>query len=608
MKIQEVDKEESQEARKDKFINKFRFSVSQDNFLLILASIVGILAGIGALIFHESIILIENTFFKDSGVLFGVDSLLNKSNIYISILIVFIPAIGGLLVGLLAHFFEKGEGGEGIPNVIDAVASKGGVIKGSIAIKKIVGSAISIGTGGAGGKEGPIVQIGASIASSFGRKFKLSPDRLKILVGCGGAAGLSAAFNAPLGGALFATEIILRNFRAKTFTPIIIASVFATALSRSFLGNRTAFLLPKYELITNYEFIFYIVLGFIAGLGSVYFVKSFYFIEEFWSKFTKLNKIVKPALGGLVVGLIGLYFPGIYGFSYDAVNAALSNQSSIFLLLALFLIKPIATSMTISSGGNGGTFAPSIFTGAMIGGAFGQIISLLFPELNLQPGSYALVGMAAVVAGTTHASLTAIIMIFELTNDYKIILPLLLTITIASTVSRAILKGDLYSLNFLRRGKEIDIYGRKVSILKKISINPLIKKNYDFVYEHYNFKKVLDTLKKSKFNLILVKNKENEVSGQIAFSDIRDTLLDEESRSIQEFIVAKDIMTQNMINLEMDMNGEDALSVLESVDLEYLPVKNHENKTIGILSRSELLNKYQKEVFLQQSKLEYTTD
>ena len=480
-------------------INHFfsSFAVTQDTYLLILGGIIGVLSGFAAVIFHEAIQLIKELFFDEPGKIFGLSSLLNLEQWYIKLLIILVPAIGGLLVGILAHYFEGGKKGEGIPNVIDAIASRGGIIKGSVAIIKTIGSAISIGTGGAGGKEGPIVQIGASIGSAFGQYFSTSSDRIKILVGCGAGAGLSAAFNAPIGGALFAMEIILRTFNAKSFSPIIIASVFGTVISRGYLGNQPAFQIPNYNLVTNTEFIFYIVLGILAALTAVYFVKVFLFIDGYFDKIKKVPRILKPAVGGLFVGVIALYFPGVYEFNYNAIVNSLAHPTAFWVLLALVFFKPIATSFTIGSGGNGGTFAPSIFTGAMLGGCFGQIVNYLFPGISAPPGAYALVGMGAVVAGTTHASLTALIMVFEMTGNYKIILPLMLTIIISTTLSKLLLKGSLYTIKFELEGKGIDIYGRKVSILKNLPIFNMIEHHADIVGEDFTFKELLNIIKES---------------------------------------------------------------------------------------------------------------
>lgn len=577
-------------------------SFSQENTLLILGGLTGLLVGVGAIIFHEAIHFMKWLSFDALSENLGINNLLSVDDILSAIILILLPALGGFIVGLLAHYFEKGEEGEGIPNVIKAVATKGGIIKGSIAIKKIFGAAVSIGSGGAGGKEGPVVQIGASISSYFGQFFSLSPDKLKILVGCGAAAGLSAAFNAPLGGALFAMEIILRTFKATTFSPILISSVFATALSRGFLGKKTIFNIPNYSMVSYTELGFYIILGILCGLAAVYFVKTFYYINDFWAARKKIPKLYKPAIGGLMVGVIGLFLPGIYGWSYDYINFALDNSLSILLLFLLLVFKPIATGLTLGSGGNGGTFAPSMFTGAMIGGLFGNFMNFLFPSITAHPGAYALVGMGAVVAGTTQGSLTAMIMVFEMSDNYKIILPLMLTIIISRTLAKSILKGDLYSLSFERKGIEIDIYGRKTSILKRLKVQELLEKYDDYIFEHYTFSKILEILRVSKFNTLIVMNSKNNIVGQVSFKDIREVLIDDDSREISEFLIAKDFMTKGFNDVDTEYNCEDVLKILESRDYDYLPVfDRHKNQFVGIISRNNILDRYQKEIFLQQS-------
>ncbi len=589
-------------------INHFfsSFAVTQDTYLLILGGIIGVLCGYGAVIFHEAIKLIKDLSFDEPGKFFGLPSLLNADEWYIKGLIILVPAIGGLLVGVLAHYFEGGKKGEGIPNVIDAIASRGGVIKGSVAVIKTVGSTLSIGTGGAGGKEGPIVQIGAAIGSAFGQYLSTSSDRLKILVGCGAAAGLSAAFNAPIGGALFAMEIILHTFNAKSFSPIIIASVFGTVISRGYLGNQPAFQIPTYELVTNTEFVFYIVLGILAALTAVYFVKMFLRIDSYFDKLKKIPRIIKPAIGGLGVGIIGLYLPGVYGFSYDAIANSLQHPTAFWVLLALVVFKPIATGLTIGSGGNGGTFAPSLFTGAMLGGLFGQIVNYFFPAISAPPGAYALVGMGAVVAGTTHASLTALIMVFEMTGNYKIILPLMLTIIISTTLSKLFLKGSLYTIKFDREGKGIDIYGRKVSILKNLPIFNMVEHNADIVGEEFSFKDLLNIVKESRFTNIMVKNQNDRIVGQIEFQDIRNAVLDDETRHILNFLVAGDLMTRTIPTISSDKNSEEALMLMEKEDLDYLPVLEKDTKKyIGIVTKENILRKYQNELFLMQNENEF---
>jgi CIC family chloride channel protein len=555
-------------------------------------------------VFYKKAIMVIKTFLFDTpGKFWGLETLINGPKTWeIVLILVMIPAFGGLIVGLMSKYFKGAQKGEGIPKAIDAVASRGGVIEGQTGFLKTLGAVISIGTGGAGGNEGPIVMMGSSIASSLGRYLSSSPDRLKILVGCGAAAGLAAAYNAPLGGALFSMEIILRTFNAKSFSPIIVASVFATVISRGYLGNEPAFKTSSFSLNTNYEFIFYLILGVLAAFTAVYFVRTFLKIDEIFDAKNKVPEWLKPAIGGLMVGIIGLYLPGIFSFSEAAVDNTIFNATPFMVLFLLLLFKPIATALTIGSGGNGGTFSPSIFTGAMLGGAFGQIVNYLFPTVSAPPGAYALVGMAAVVAGTTHASLTALIMVFEMTNNYKIILPLMLTIIVATTISKKILKGSLYTLKFDVEGKGIDIYGRKTLVLKNISISSIIEKFEDLVTDDYTFQKLLGKVKESRFNNLLVKNSQDNIIGKIAFQDIRDAILDEETRNIMPFLVAGDLMVRNVQVITNDKNSEDALKILEKIDMDFLPVQDKQTgKFLGIVSTENILKKYQNALFIQQS-------
>ncbi len=588
------------EAKITRFFKSFSFS--QETYLLLLGGIIGVLCGYGAVVYKDAIKLIKYIFFDMPGAFWGVKTLIGYITIPTSVILVSIPAIGGLLVGLMAKFFPGAKKGEGIPKAIDAVASRGGVIEGSTGFLKTLGSAISLGTGGAGGNEGPVVMMGSSIASSLGRYLSVSPERLKILVGCGAAAGLAAAYNAPLGGALFSMEIILRTFNAKSFSPIIIASVFATVISRTYLGREPAFKTSTFSLTTNYEFIFYVILGVLAAFTAVYFVRSFMAIDEYFDLREKIPVWLKPAIGGLFVGLIGLYLPGIFSFSEAAVDNTIFNATPFLILVLLLFFKPLATGLTIGSGGNGGTFSPSIFTGAMLGGAFGQAVNYFFPSITAPPGAYALVGMAAVVAGTTHASLTALIMVFEMTNNYRIILPLMLTIIISTTISKAILKGSLYTLKFDKEGKGIDIYGRKISVLKNMFLKDIIEHSDDIVHENFSFQQILASVKKSKYNNILVMNNNKHLVGQISFQDLRTAILDDETRSIVDFLVAGDLMTKELITVTNEKNSETALDLMEKEDLDYLPVIDKTTGDyLGIVSKETILKKYQNELFIQQS-------
>ncbi len=584
----------------DYIVNKLSFT--QESGLLIMGAITGILCGFGAVLFDASIELVFDLFFILPAHFIGHNSILDLRFTPFAVYILLIPALGGLLVGLLNKYFERGKKGEGIPSVIQAVASNGGYIKWNVSILKIIQSGLSLGTGGAGGKEGPIVQIGSAIGSAFGQILKVPQDKLKILVGCGAAAGLSAAFNAPLGGALFAMEIILRTFNAKSFSPIIIASVFGTVISRTFIGDEPAFQVPKYQLNSTYELFFYLILGVLAAFTSVYFIRVFLWIDEKFDRIKKIPKYFLPMLGGLGVGIIGLFFPDIYGYSYSLIDRSLYNTEALWVLVMMIFLKPIATGLTIGSGGNGGTFAPSLFTGAMLGGAFGQVINLIFPELQVSPGAYALVGMAGVVAGTTNASLTALIMVFEITNNYKIILPLMLTIIIANFISRAYIKGSLYTLKFDKEGKGIDIYGRKTSLLKSMPVRGMIEPGDVLINIHDPYDTIVEKLREARFDTLLVKNEYGQICGKISLEDIRSTLLDRDTAAIKEFLVAGDFFTKDVIRVFDIADCEEALRKMENYYLDYLPVYSAESRQYtGIITRNKILRNYQNELYLREN-------
>ncbi|MCK5453125.1 MAG: chloride channel protein, partial [Calditrichia bacterium] len=333
---------------------------------------------------------------------------------------------------------------------------------------KLLASAICIGSGGSTGREGPVIQIGASVGSTIGQFLRVNPERMKIFVGCGAAAGIAAVFNAPVAGALFSLEIILGDFGVAQFGPIVIASVVATVVSRWFLGNNPAFEVPEYNLVSPVELIPYAILGIIAGLVALMFIKTLYSIEDYFEKL-KLHDIIKTMLGGLMIGIMGIFVPHIYGVGYNSMDLALLGELPWMLMLGLIFFKILATSLSLGSGGSGGIFAPSLFLGTMTGGFFGALVHKVIPDHSATSGAYSLVGMGAVVAGATHAPITAILIIFEMTGDYAIILPLMISAIIATVLTTKLKKESIYTLKLIRRG--VDLFrGREVNILKALTV------------------------------------------------------------------------------------------------------------------------------------------
>ncbi len=431
--------------------------------LPILGIVVGLLGGFGAVAFRYLIGLFQGLIYSTSGDLTTAAHTLPWWRIVLG------PAIGGLVVGPLVYFFAREAKGHGVPEVMDAVATKGGRIRKRVAFVKILASAICIGSGGSVGREGPIVQIGSALGSSVGQILRLTDNQVRVLVACGAAAGIAATFNAPIAGAIFALEIILGDFALPTFTPIILASVMATEVSRILIGNYPAFQVPPYDLLFPQELILYCILGIIAGVVAVSFTVTLYKVEDIWDAW-KFPEYLKATIGGLVIGTIALGFPQIMGVGYDSITKALLSQETWTILLLLVPLKILATSITIGSGGSGGIFAPSLFMGAMLGGAFGAGAHYLFPYHTAQPGAYAIVGMGALVAGTTQAPIQAFLILFELTQNYKIIAPIMICCVISTFVARSVKKESIYTMKLLRRGVDIRA-GRDVNVLKSMRVD-----------------------------------------------------------------------------------------------------------------------------------------
>ena len=381
---------------------------------------------------------------------------------------IIVPSLGGLLCGLIIYYFAREAKGHGVPEVMEAVALKGGRIRPRVVIAKMFASAISISSGGSVGREGPIVQIGSAFGSTIGQWLRIDERRLRTFVGCGAAAGIAATFNAPVAGALFAAEIILGDFGVRYFSPVVISSVAATVVGHYFLGDVPAFDVPEYSLVQPYELFAYAVLGILAGLAALAFIRVLYAGEDLFDKLP-LRAPLRAMLGGAMIGLIGLQYPHVFGVGYEAIEEALRGQMVWHLLLMLVVVKIVAVSITIGSGGSGGIFAPSLFIGAMLGGAVGTVVHTLWPASTAGPGAYALVGMGAVVAAGTHAPITAILIIFELTADYKIILPLMISCIIATLLATRVQTASIYTLKLLRRGVDVHA-GRAVSVLRDVLV------------------------------------------------------------------------------------------------------------------------------------------
>jgi CIC family chloride channel protein len=480
---------------------------------------------------------------------------------------------------------------------MEAVSLRGGRIRKRVAFVKIVASAICIGSGGSAGREGPIVQIGSSIGSTISQIFKVSSLQQKTMVGCGAAAGIAATFNAPIAGVLFALEVLLGDFGLASFSPVVLASVTATTISRHYFGDFPAFVIPSYEVVSLWEFFIYPFLGILAGMVAVIFIVLLYKSEDFFD-FMNIPIWLKPALGGILLGLLFLQWPHVFGVGYGTINRSLINELPALLLLSLIFAKILATSITIGSGGSGGIFAPSLFIGAMTGGFFGWEVARFFPEITASSGAYALVGMGAVVAGTTHAPITAILIIFEMTGEYKIILPLMITCILSTIVASSLKKGSIYTVKLLRRGVDI-AGGMEQNILRTLKVKEFMRNDIEVVPEDLNLKDLIRTFKERDASYLHMVNKEYELTGIISFRDIRPLLQEEE---LHYLVVASEIATDNVATVNPEDTIQAALHIMGKRGISQLPVIEGSDgkKIIGTLREKDLLTAYDKAVIRQE--------
>ncbi|MER5215701.1 chloride channel protein [Streptomyces sp. NPDC002838] len=366
------------------------------------------------------------------------------------------PLIGGLLYGPLVNRFAKEARGHGVPEVMLAVAQRGGRISPKVAVVKTLASALTIGSGGSVGREGPIVQIGSALGSTLGRVTKMTEGRLKLLVACGAAGGIAATFNAPLAGVFFAMELILDTFSAEAFGATVLASVTASVIGRAAFGDVAFLHLPDFHVDHLAQYGLFAVLGVVAAVAGVGFSRFLYLIEDACDWAWRGPEWLRPAVGGLALGLVLLALPEMYGVGYPVLQKATEGGYAIGFLLLLLVGKMLATSLTIGIGGSGGVFAPSLFIGAMLGSVYGTGVHHLLPQSAGAVGAYALVGMGAVFAGASQAPITAVVILFELTGEYSIILPLMLAIVLATAVSRLLSHDTVYTLKLRRRGVDLE--------------------------------------------------------------------------------------------------------------------------------------------------------
>lgn len=561
------------------------------NIELFLAALVGLGAGLASVSFRYILHQFHYFFFEI------VYPWLSTFSIY---LLPLIPMFGALVLIPFSLRYPGEINGYGMPRFLVSVHLKGGLIKARAIFIKIFTSAITIGTGGSAGVEGPIAQIGGAVGSTVGRFFDMGSHRLKVLIACGSAAGIAAQFNAPLAGVLFAQEIVMvGQFQLQTFGVIVISSGLATAISRAFHGSEPEFGILQYQIGNYSELIFYIILGLVIGGLAYIFIKMFFGVGDFFDDL-KVNQQIKPIIGAFLVGLIGLVHMGALSDGYSYIEHAMESPMGLPVagLALLIILKMIATSITLGSGNVGGVFAPCLFIGAMIGGTFGWGVEKLFPNMGIEPGSYALVGMGAFLAAATHAPMTAIFLLFEVTNNYEVIIPIMFASVIGVMVARKLCKDSLDSMELSRQGIHLHD-GQEESILSTIPVQDVMIKKMDTIPENMTFASFLEILSKSKTQYYPIIDAQGLLSGIVSFQDIREIMLEE---GLEHLVVMKELAETNLIKLFPHDSLADAIKKFGVKDIETIPVVDpiNDRKLLGVVKRKDVIDAYNKGILLKQ--------
>ena len=504
-------------------------------------------------------------------------------------IVILLPVLGAIIVGLIAQFIIGKERYPGIAGVMEAEALNGGRLEYRKMPVKTVAAALSIGSGASVGYGDPSVQIGAALGSMFGQFMRFSDERVRSLVAAGAAAGIAACFNAPIAGVFFALEIIVGKLNVNAFGVVALAAVISSAVTQALSGNQPAFQVPVYALNSIYELPFYLGLGILAGLCAAFYIYLHHFTQAIFDKW-RISRWIKPVIAGLAVGIVGFFLPHIFGIGYAPTEDILNGKSfSVLLLLFLVFAKLALTPICIGSGFYGGVFTPSLFSGAALGGAYGLVIQQFFPFLNISPSAFAMVGMAAVLAGTIHAPITSFILLFEMTHDYRIILPLMFAVNASLFLSWHLQKDSVYTLGLTRRGIRLK-QGRDIDILDTITVGEVMVTDVVALQESDSLEAATDLFIRTRNSCLPVVNKTDELIGILTAQDIDRTNNEEKNAAL----TVGEACTRELLIAYPDETIGTALQRIGIRDIGQLPVvsRNNPRRLVGLLGNADIGRAY----------------
>ncbi len=559
-----------------------RFAIPEEIVIVTTALLVGIGTGLGAVLF---IWLLQEI---------GAVAAFVVANIGLIAGTLGTMAVAGVLVGFMIDRWASEAKGHGVPEVMEAIAIRGGRIRPRVAAVKVLASSLTIGAGGSAGREGPIVQVGSALGSTLGQLLRFSEERVRTLVACGAAAGIAATFNAPIAGTIFAMEVILGRFTVRYFGAVVISAVAASVTSQAIIGNKLAIEVPSYPLHSIAELPIYIVLGLLAALVAVLFIRLLYFTEAKFDAW-RIPLPAKTALGMVLTGIVALLVPGqeVLGPGLHTIAGTIAQDFPLSLSMMAILLfgKLLATTFTLGSGNSGGVFAPSLFMGAVLGGMVGTIAQSLWPDVAVNPGAYAIVGMAAVFAGAARAPITAILIVFEMSGDYKLILPLMLATVIATIVAERIFPESIYTFKLKLKGITLE-RGRDVDILQSVTVDEVMTRSVQTVPETMTLVDLSDLFAESHRHGFPMLDADGRLSGIVTVSDLDRAVGNELPRRT----TAREIGTpraQLLVAMPNQPVGE-VLRRMGTRGLGRMPVveTDEPDRLIGMVRRSDIIRAY----------------
>lgn len=567
---------------------RLRRAIENDQLLLVLiALVIGALGAFGVIAFRGLITLIQLA-------ALGFDSphVLDFARTLPWWRILLAPTLGGLAIGLFVRYVVPGHRPQGVPDVMEAAALRGGRLSLKTTIAGAIANAASIGVGGSVGREGAVIHLGATMASWVSQRMRLPPAMVRTALGCGVASAVAASFNAPIAGVFFALEVVIGNYAISTFAPLVVASVVGTMISRLYYGDFPSFILPQYLIVSPWEFFAFALLGIVCAVVSLSFMASSQLVEQVVERLG-IPRWLRPMCGGALLGLIALVFPHVLGVGYESTDQALFGTLALWLMIALVVAKTAATAICIGTGFGGGDFSASLFLGAMTGGAFGLVAAQVFPGLASSHGAYALVGMGAVAGPVLGAPITTILIIFEMTGDYAMTLAVMIGVVIAALIVNETFGRSMYVWKLEHRGINLR-GGREVSIFSSIPIADLMRRAYASVAPEATLGAVIEALRTAPFGLVFVVDEDGALKGTIGVADLAPMADSALPGGVP--VSAADVAARNPVVLEAGDDPRRALRLMEARMGSHLPVVRDKAsmRMVGVVDVHELVLAYHK--------------